>query len=428
MLKTSKLLTICFAIIFTASGLALRAASVEDLRSKSATLSDQIKKLDAEIASINSKLVTTKSEKKTLSAELVKIDTARKKLVTELTMTEKQISLSNLNIVRLASEIDVKQRSIETDRVAIREALRNYRDREDSGLLELALSGGRLSEIIGQTESIIQLGRSLNARIGELNNNKATLETKKSASEAEKKTLTGLKSQLTDQKQLVDQTKKEKDTLLTETKNKESAYQQMIADRQAKKKQVEQEMAKVEEQIKIAIDPSLLPKSGSSPLSWPVTKVIITQYFGNTDFATKHAVLYNGKGHNGIDLGVSLGSTVMSAADGQIVGAGDTDKTCPGASYGKWILIKHNNGLSTLYGHLSLIKVSEGQKVAAGDLIGYSGNTGYSTGPHLHFTVYASQGVQVTSLQSKVKGCGVYRMPVASYNSYLNPLQYLNER
>ena len=108
-----------------------------------------------------------------------------------------------------------------------------------------------------------------------------------------------------------------------------------------------------------------------------------------------------------------------------MIGAGDTDKTCQGASYGKWILIEHDNGLSTLYAHLSLIKVSEGQIVTTSQLIGYTGNTGYSTGPHLHFTVYASQGVKVGSLKSKVAGCGTYYLPLASPNSYLNPLNYL---
>jgi murein DD-endopeptidase MepM/ murein hydrolase activator NlpD len=118
-------------------------------------------------------------------------------------------------------------------------------------------------------------------------------------------------------------------------------------------------------------------------------------------------------------------------ADGTVEGTGDTDKTCSKASFGKWIFIRHNNGLSTAYGHLSMIKVSEGQTVTKGEMIGYSGNTGHSTGPHLHLTVYASNGVngeegaRVTERPST--GCSgkVYRMPLAPVNSYLDPLLYL---
>ena len=115
---------------------------------------------------------------------------------------------------------------------------------------------------------------------------------------------------------------------------------------------------------------------------------------------------------------------ITASADGKVVGTGDTDTVCPGASYGKWILIEHGNGLSTLYGHLSLPKVSAGEAVLRGTVIGYSGNTGYSTGPHLHFTVYAADGVKIMEKKSQV--CkGAYTMPVADLRAYLNPIDYL---
>jgi len=97
---------------------------------------------------------------------------------------------------------------------------------------------------------------------------------------------------------------------------------------------------------------------------------------------------------------------------------------CPGASYGKWVLVRHTNGLSTLYAHLSVISVSVGDQISGSSVIGYSGNTGYSTGPHLHFTVYATQGVEIMDRKSRVCG-GIYTMPIADLRAYLNPLSYL---
>jgi murein DD-endopeptidase MepM/ murein hydrolase activator NlpD len=99
-----------------------------------------------------------------------------------------------------------------------------------------------------------------------------------------------------------------------------------------------------------------------------------------------------------------------------------TVRTC--YSYGKWVLIQHPNGLSTLYAHLSLQSVSEGQSVSTGQIIGYSGNTGYTTGPHLHFGVYASQGIEVVKLTNS-RNCRGVRLPVADFKAYLNPLSYL---
>ena len=72
--------------------------------------------------------------------------------------------------------------------------------------------------------------------------------------------------------------------------------------------------------------------------------------------------------------------------------------TAPNCQYGKWVLIRHNNGLTTLYAHLSGVNVVQGQSVSTGQLIGYTGNTGYSFGPHIHFTVYWAPSVLMKSI------------------------------
>ena len=107
----------------------------------------------------------------------------------------------------------------------------------------------------------------------------------------------------------------------------------------------------------------------------------------------------------------------MRAAESGVVKAtGNTDYICSRGSYGKWVLMEHPNKLATLYAHLSLVRVGARQEVQKGDIIGYSGNTGYTTGPHLHFTVYDSRTVQLR----KSRICGV--LP---YGGYLDPANYL---
>jgi murein DD-endopeptidase MepM/ murein hydrolase activator NlpD len=92
--------------------------------------------------------------------------------------------------------------------------------------------------------------------------------------------------------------------------------------------------------------------------------------------------------HYGIDLKLDRGDTVVSAFDG-VVRISEWS-----ASYGNCIVIRHYNGLETLYGHLNYRKVTCGQYVKAGELIGYGGSTGRSTGPHLHFeTRYLGQPI-----------------------------------
>ncbi len=173
--------------------------------------------------------------------------------------------------------------------------------------------------------------------------------------------------------------------------------------------------------MNIAIDKSKIAAAGNSVLVWPLDHFTITQLFGKTIDAQR---LYSNGTHNGIDFGISVGTPLKASLSGTVQATGNTDLQSGCYSYGKWVLIKHGNGLSTLYGHMSLIKVVQGQTVTAGEVIGYSGQTGYATGPHLHFTLYASQGVEVRQYTSSM-GCKQMYIPIADPKAYLDPMQYL---
>jgi murein DD-endopeptidase MepM/ murein hydrolase activator NlpD len=103
----------------------------------------------------------------------------------------------------------------------------------------------------------------------------------------------------------------------------------------------------------------------------------ITSYFGYR----YHPILHFTRFHAGIDIGAGWGSPIVAAGDGQVIGAGW------GGGYGREVQIAHAGGLVTVYGHMSDIVASAGSYVHAGQLIGYVGSSGLSTGPHLHFEV-----------------------------------------
>ncbi|HEX4929349.1 MAG TPA: peptidoglycan DD-metalloendopeptidase family protein [Gaiellaceae bacterium] len=100
-----------------------------------------------------------------------------------------------------------------------------------------------------------------------------------------------------------------------------------------------------------------------------------------------HGILTSGYGwrwgrmHEGIDLAVANGTPVVSAAAGTVIIAGWM------GGYGNLVVVDHGNGISTAYGHNTSVTVGVGQSVAQGQLVAYSGNTGHSTGPHVHFEV-----------------------------------------
>jgi murein DD-endopeptidase MepM/ murein hydrolase activator NlpD len=103
----------------------------------------------------------------------------------------------------------------------------------------------------------------------------------------------------------------------------------------------------------------------------------ITSYFGYR----YHPILHFTRFHAGLDIGASWGSPIVAAADGQVAAAGWA------GGYGREVRIAHADGLMTLYGHMSEIVAQPGSYVRAGQLIGYVGSSGLSTGPHVHFEV-----------------------------------------
>ncbi|MBI4692223.1 MAG: peptidoglycan DD-metalloendopeptidase family protein [Candidatus Terrybacteria bacterium] len=400
------------------------ASTIDELKARIEERSRQMEEIQKEIDQYQEEIEKNAQQASTLKNEIKKLETIKKKLIADISLTQKQIESTEYTIEKIILEIEEKENDIKKRLGALGEIIRNINDAESVSLTEIILSQNKFSDFFSDIQHLKNFQREINLNLEELKELKELLEEEKSNKEEKKNSLEQLKFKLTDQKQLADLNKKNKDKLLQETKNKESVYKKLLAERLAKQQALEEEIKEFEEQIRIIIDPASLPPAGSGVLKWPLDSIKITQYFGNTSFATQNPQVYNGKGHNGVDFRATPGTTIKSSQTGTVRAIGNTDESCKGVSYGKWILIDHPNNLSTLYSHLSLIKVSTGQDVEVGQIIGYSGDTGYTTGPHLHFAVFATKGVEIGQIQSKICGT-IMRLPVASYNGYLNPLSYL---
>jgi murein DD-endopeptidase MepM/ murein hydrolase activator NlpD len=114
----------------------------------------------------------------------------------------------------------------------------------------------------------------------------------------------------------------------------------------------------------------------NAPSMWPVQGVVTSSFGSRLD-------PFNGEGafHTGIDIATSKGDAVRAPADGTVVKAG------MGTGYGREVVLDHGHGIQTLYAHLSGFAVIAGQDVRRGDILGYVGSSGHSTGPHLHYEV-----------------------------------------
>ncbi|MFN3550557.1 MAG: M23 family metallopeptidase [Endomicrobiia bacterium] len=121
----------------------------------------------------------------------------------------------------------------------------------------------------------------------------------------------------------------------------------------------------------------------STPLIWPCYGYIVSP-FGKR----MHPLYKIEHFHTGIDISNNIGTPVRATADGIVIFVGWQE------GYGKVILIEHEFGYTTVYGHLSVFKVKKGQKVLRGEIIGLMGNTGTVTGPHLHYEIWKDGKLQ----------------------------------
>lgn len=144
-----------------------------------------------------------------------------------------------------------------------------------------------------------------------------------------------------------------------------------------------------EGEIAIAVTPSSKPSSKGYSGNVAVYEKLLDTYSNSTPTGFLMRPVSGIKtqglhGHNGIDIGSPIGTSVYASAEGTVIAAKSSGYN---GGYGSMIIISHAGNIQTVYGHLSAVNVSVGQYVSQGDRIGAVGNTGKSTGPHLHFEV-----------------------------------------
>jgi murein DD-endopeptidase MepM/ murein hydrolase activator NlpD len=433
-------LTVCTLVVFmsamvTPFSFVGAQESADELRQKISDSQAQLAAIDAEIKKYESQLNQVGAEKKTLQSAIHELDLSRQKIQADVRATQTKISSTDLEIEELDREIQVKQLEVDRNLGAVAASFRAIDQAENESMVELVFAQDSFAEMWNTLEEQSMLQTSLRDDVRALNALKAEYEQAKQRSLTKRDQLGTLQETLTGKQTALDETRGQKDQLLSATQNKESNYQKILAEKKAAREKFDAEINAYEAKLKFILDPSSIPSVGSGVLRWPFDPAYmancpnyqsalgnsqcITQYFGNTTFAKAGA--YNGQGHNGVDFRAPTGTDVHAALDGEVQEI--NQGVAPNCQYGKWVLIKHHNGLTTLYAHLSSISVAKGQSVTTGQIIGYSGSTGYATGPHLHLTVYASDAVSFK--QYTCNSGPTVAVPVAAFSGYLNPLDYL---
>lgn len=425
LLKRNLILFIVFLVFLIPSlGEAVDAgalsAQIESVRRERESLIEEQKKLQAELEAVT-------RESQTLGTAVKSLDSTKKKIEGDIKVTQSKIRSTDLNIQMLESNMSTAERQISAHERAIADAIQTLSHYDKRPLVLDMLASASFSDIWRDRSELEGLSLSLNDEVYKLRETKEYLIQEKVKKEKSREEFTSLQKELSGQREVVEESKKAKEVLLAQTKSKEAEYQALLAENLARQKQFEEDLFRLESALNIALDPTLIPSPRPGVLAWPLEKVYITQKFGKTAGAAR---LYASGSHNGVDFRATQGTKVLAMLGGVIQGTGNTDEQKGCGSYGRWVLIKHDNGLSSVYAHLSASLVQKGQVVKTGQAIGYSGGTpgvfgsGYSTGPHLHVGLFASQGVTVRQFVES-RGCKQVIVPIADVKAYMDPLAYL---
>ena len=309
--------------------------------------------------------------------------------------TQKQIDINQLQIDYMTDLIDQKSLEVEAAKRVEKDQLDKYRSRvramEENGnydILAIFLNATSLGDLLTAMDDI-----------GEVMDADKKLEDEyieaRQTTEAVKAEFEDLKSELdikqeklvSEQNELKSQLKDTEKTLeeLMKSINEESetleGFQNAVKEAQAEIDKLTEELER-ERRVAMAAANGATgyyggTVTGSGNFIWPVSCTYITSAVGNR----YHPISGQWKYHSGMDIGCQYGDSIWASDGGTVCIAGVN------GGYGNCVMIDHGNGYYTLYGHMSSIACSVNQTVSQGQVIGYVGSTGYSTGPHLHFEI-----------------------------------------
>lgn len=386
-------------------------SQIDELKKIIELKNQEIKQLEEKTKEYKITISKSQKDQTTLKKRLNSLNDSIKSIALEIDLTGKKIEKLNFEISQFNIEIEEQKNKIIEKKKAVSLLMQNIYKLNANNLLAVLIQSNNLSEAYNKTQYSIKLNGMLVNRLKNLKELKQQLENQKNEEETKKINLEDLKLELNDKKELNENEQKEKKFLFVKTQNQEKKYQNLLIDVEKINREVQDDLEELEEKLRLAIDPKSLPPEKSGFFNWP-TQGILSSNFGER----MHPMGLGKKFHNGIDVANNTGTPVKSPYNGKVLATGDSDKFCWKGAYGKWIVIDHENNLATMYAHLSLIKVSPGQQLKKNDTIALMGNTGHSTGSHLHFTIYDRRTLDIH--QSKV--CGL--LP---YGGAVDPLKYL---
>ena len=386
---------------------------IDQLQSQSDELAQEREALEEQIEENRDKTLTIVEQKAQVDQE---IELIRK----EAQNVNDQIHHYNLLIAEKQAQVDDLKKEQAELLSSYRKRMRAMQERGDISYFEVMLQAKSFADMLNCRVMVEEIARADQRMMDEIRDMAASVMAAKDALAQEKVIIEMKKVELADTEAILAQKRAESDALLQElnankqklieecekyekleadlsdqiaeleAERTEILYQEWLAEQQRlEQERLEQERLEQEQQNQQNQNNnsgssnngggSTTPPASGESFKFPLQYcTMLTSSYGYR----VHPITGNYSFHNGVDLAAGQGTPIYATKSGKVTTA------TYNYAYGYYVVVNHLDGFSSLYGHMTHYTVSEGDYVERGEVIGYVGSTGYSTGPHLHFTIY----------------------------------------
>jgi murein DD-endopeptidase MepM/ murein hydrolase activator NlpD len=378
--------------------LSAQRAALAQLRSKASTLAGKLDAARAQLASVTAEYDHVSGLLAEVQAEVADITARLADLRAQVASLDKQLQGVAIEIIAQTDELHTRESLLQ-------DHMRSAYERSQTSVLELLLSADSLDAATNQVSYMITVSDQDKQLAIEIRDLRASLETKEESLRAGRLEVAAARDQANAEAKALAQREAELATMQAELARLQSAADQKRAEQEAALNAALQAKGNVAQQIadsqkafdaqtklvaKLQAEEDARRQAPSAfGFKWPELTFQVTQEWGPTGFVLEPSYTYNGTYyshfHGGIDIGNGCGTPILAVGDGTVRASGqplwpwDT-------GYG--VVISHGSGVQSWYWHLrAQVIVSPGQVVSRGQVIGYEGNTGNSTGCHLHFAI-----------------------------------------
>ena len=370
---------------------AVSAKSASELRDELNALKTERKEFQEQIDNLESQIDENMSEIEKIVAEKDLIEQEINLLYQQVDNINKQITAYGLLIADKQDELDAARARYTELNAKNKERIRAMEENGKLSYWSVLFEANSFADLLDRLQMIEEIAQADQRRLKEMRDAAQAVEEAQAALNAEKTELEKTRAELSGIEEALKVKRQEADAILAELNARGDEFEDLLEQYHdkdeeliaqiAKKEQEYNEQKRKEEQAQQQQKPPSRPDSTvTNGIKWtiPCNYVRFSSPYG---YRT-HPISGEWKFHSGVDLAGPEGTPIVATRDGTVTSAAYH------SGNGNYVTINHGDGFSSSYLHMTRYIVSVGQKVKAGQVIGYMGNTGYSKGSHLHFTIY----------------------------------------